>query len=93
MSPKVRGILKTKLRRAQGGACCYCGRPMTRWEKHPDEGPIPEDAETIEHLRRKAEGGTNRPDNIALACFACNRDRGEIDWLTWKTIRNGEIFS
>jgi 5-methylcytosine-specific restriction endonuclease McrA len=46
---------------------------------------------TIEHLRRKCEGGTSDLDNIALACQDCNHRRGAIDWLTYASIKRGEI--
>jgi 5-methylcytosine-specific restriction endonuclease McrA len=50
------------------------------------------DSETIEHLNRRADGGGNDRDNVALACYACNTGRGTVDWLTYATIRRGEIF-
>lgn len=50
------------------------------------------DTETIEHLRRKADGGCNGLHNKALACYRCNVERGEIDWLTYKSFRMGEIY-
>lgn len=87
MSPySVRKLLAEK----QGNKCCYCGeslRPVhAKWKNsvHPK-------AQTIEHLRRKADGGTGRLDNKALACFECNSGRGAIDWLTYKSIKMGEF--
>ncbi|PDT84369.1 MULTISPECIES: HNH endonuclease [Sinorhizobium] len=53
---------------------------------------LPLDAETIEHLERRAEGGSKRRDNVALACLRCNRERGAMDWLTYTTWRRGEFF-
>ena len=50
------------------------------------------DSESIEHLNRRAEGGANDRDNIALACHACNTGRGTVDWLTYKTIKRGEHY-
>lgn len=32
---------------------------------------------TVEHLRRRAEGGDDAPENLALACAYCNSSRGE----------------
>jgi 5-methylcytosine-specific restriction endonuclease McrA len=46
--------------------------------------------ETLEHLRRKSDGGTNAIDNMALACATCNQSRGGLDWLTYKTMKMGE---
>jgi hypothetical protein len=48
-------------------------------------------SQTIEHLRRKADGGTSHPDNKALACYECNSERGDMDWLTYKSLKMGEI--
>jgi hypothetical protein len=47
--------------------------------------------ETIEHLRRKIDGGTGHLDNKALACLECNSGRGDMDWLTYKSWKCGEI--
>lgn len=47
---------------------------------------------TVEHVRRKADGGTNELRNKALACYRCNTERGEIDWLTYTSYRRGEIY-
>lgn len=75
------------LRRKQGNICCYCG---VRLVPAGQSGHMsPPNSETLEHLRRKADGGTNHPDNLALSCRECNIGRGSLDWLTYKTIRSG----
>ena len=44
---------------------------------------------TIEHLRRQADGGRHRLENLALSCKQCNDRRGTTDWLTYCSwIRN-----
>lgn len=83
-------IVRAVLRHAQGGKCCYCGAGMIRW-KHKSGARIPPKAETLEHLRRKADGGGNARDNLALACRECNQGRGLTDWLTYKSYRMGEL--
>lgn len=75
------------LRTKQNGQCCYCSVGLVR---HRGLNP-PANAETIEHLRRRADGGTNRRDNLALACRECNHGRGSIDWLTYKSLKSGEL--
>lgn len=78
--------LRATLRQKQGGRCCYCRVKMRisfSNSKHPY-------AETLEHLDRRADGGSNARDNIALACYDCNSGRGSIDWLTYTTIKRGE---
>jgi len=64
----------------QGGKCCYCSRLI--FKDRPDGHP---QLATLEHLNRRANGGANHPDNLALACFPCNAGRGQIDWLTYKS--------
>ncbi|AWM25001.1 HNH endonuclease [Sinorhizobium fredii] len=90
--------MKTSLRRKyilqlfgkQGGKCCYCGVHVTlsyRWsdQQRPD-------AATLEHLQRRADGGSNHPDNLAMACKKCNDGRAELDWLTWRSLKQGELL-
>ncbi|MCS0462735.1 MULTISPECIES: hypothetical protein [Rhizobium] len=48
--------------------------------------------ETLEHLDRRSDGGSNRRSRLALACFDCNFGRGSMDWLIYKTIKSGELF-
>lgn len=36
---------------------------------------------TVEHVIPLCLGGTNDPDNIALACGPCNHERGKEAWL------------
>ncbi|MGV1793815.1 HNH endonuclease [Rhizobium sp. A37_96] len=53
--------------------------------------PSHQKAATIEHLRRRADGGSDHSDNLALACKECNDGRGEVDWLTYRSFKRGEI--
>ncbi len=71
---------------AQGGKCCYCGKETKRNTKARDQSKA-----TIEHLRRKAEGGCNGNHNLAMACLKCNQGRGSMDWLTYKSYVLGEL--
>lgn len=82
--------LRALLRERQGNKCCYCATEMVR-HKHKHGCRPPRQSETIEHLRRKADGGTSRPDNMALACISCNAGRGALDWLTYKSLKMGEM--
>ncbi|WP_245441424.1 HNH endonuclease [Rhizobium phaseoli] len=52
----------------------------------------PPNAETLEHLRRRSDGGRNNRDNIALACKRCNEERGGMDWLLYTSYRRGELW-
>ncbi|AHG45149.1 HNH endonuclease [Rhizobium leguminosarum bv. trifolii CB782] len=89
MKTALKRQLILKLFQKQEGRCCYCGQHVIlsyRWrdQQRPD-------AATIEHLQRRADGGTDHPDNIAMSCKACNEGRQEIDWLTYRSLKRGEI--
>ena len=86
MEQKRKKNLKAKLFSLQGGVCCYCGTKLRL-----RSGPLSPFHATIEHLRRKVDGGTDRRDNLAVACFPCNSGRGDTDWLTYKSMKMGEI--
>jgi len=47
-----------------GRKCCYCGK-----ENVPLE---------VEHIIPKSRGGTNRIDNLCLACHECNQKKGNM---------------
>ena len=87
MYPRARRLLKINLFEQQSGQCCYCGRAV---DLHPSPWATgertPDHFATIEHLRRIADGGTNDPDNLAIACFACNGSRGAMNWVAFKTL-------
>lgn len=51
-----------------------------------------QDAETLEHLDRRTDGGRNARDNLALACHACDTGRGSIDSLGYTALRRGEHY-
>jgi 5-methylcytosine-specific restriction endonuclease McrA len=44
--------------------CVWCGRQVWRSDLN------------VEHLMPRARGGQTRPENLAVACKRCNRDRG-----------------
>lgn len=81
----------------QKGLCCYCEVLMFHKDRdysaHVPAGSrrTPKRLATREHLKRKAEGGTNDPGNIRLACYDCNVGRGETDWMTYKSLKMKEI--
>lgn len=96
---KLKTAIKSVLWRAQNGQCCYCEKPMAvagrPYAAEATRLGIVRDAvgrriATLEHLQRRADGGTDDPDNLALACANCNHRRGAVDWLTYKSRRLGE---
>lgn len=60
----------------QDGRCCYCGMPF-----HSKE-----DFE-VDHMLPIAKGGDNSPENIALACFNCNRSKRDHLLEDWFALR------
>ncbi|RCS25852.1 HNH endonuclease [Phyllobacterium salinisoli] len=85
--------LRIVLRERQKGKCCYCRQPMTAYPRgRMPQGGYRHDGETIEHLQRRRDGGKTTRDNVALACFQCNSDRGAVDWFTYASYRSGELF-
>lgn len=84
--------LRSQLRRAQQGTCCYCGVKMTkRPSGNAPRGGWPKHVETLEHLKRACEGGKTMANNVALACLGCNQGRGNVDWLTYASYVRGEL--
>lgn len=57
---------KRRLYQLYGGHCFYCLREI---EERSDNN-------TRDHLIPKARGGTNKIDNLVLACKPCNNERG-----------------
>jgi 5-methylcytosine-specific restriction endonuclease McrA len=58
-----------------GGRCAYCGVPVRPRAKGLHRAP---DLATLDHLIPRAEGGRTTPENLALACHACNNARGTM---------------
>lgn len=79
--------IATKCLKAQGGKCCYCGKAIYRRFVGGTANP---GTATLEHLRPKSEGGTDAPDNIAIACFTCNTNRQNVPWNIYKSKVLGE---
>lgn len=52
------------------GMCHWCGGPA---EPHPE----------IDHVVAVRLGGTDEPDNLVLACQACNRRKGSLSLDEW----------
>lgn len=88
MTPAGRKRVRRLLWPKQGGKCCYCGAQLVK--NATGRNPL---RVTIEHLRRKCDGGTDQIDNLALSCHECNAGRGLTDWLSYKTYRSGEVFA
>jgi len=60
---KIPQFIQRKVRNRANFLCEYC-HADERWQFVPF---------TIDHVVPLAEGGADEPDNLALACFNCNR--------------------
>ena len=82
---------------AQAGECCYCGKIMLPFgvvSQRKFAGfyglsarQVRHRQATIEHLTRRADGGTNRRDNLAAACSLCNSKRQAMSWVEYASER------
>jgi hypothetical protein len=77
MASTTQKIRKTKqLLKIQENKCYYCGCDFNNKINIP----------TIEHLKKRAEGGTFRNENIVVACYTCNQYRGSYPPHIWKVV-------
>lgn len=72
----------------QKGLCCFCGIKLGPFKK--------KDSFDIDHLKPISKGGTNWPNNIALACKNCNRKKHnkglDVFWRNLKKIKGEEFI-
>lgn len=54
-----------------GFECVYCGRDVAH------------DGATLDHIRSRAAGGTNKARNLVTACFSCNSARAGRSLRQW----------
>jgi 5-methylcytosine-specific restriction endonuclease McrA len=62
-----------------GPACVWCGRELWRRDL------------TVEHVVPRSRGGHTTPDNVLVACRACNKRRGSrpVDAYVRDLLREG----
>jgi hypothetical protein len=63
---KIAAALQNRVRRRAKGLCEYC-HTAEAWQYV---------SFTVDHIVPLAEGGAAHADNLALACFHCNRQKG-----------------
>ena len=63
--------LRRRMTEMQGGRCCYCEEKFTGYG---------DGLATIEHIENRADGGSNKIANLALACFGCNQRASREGW-------------
>jgi 5-methylcytosine-specific restriction endonuclease McrA len=62
----------------QRGFCAYCEKPLAPLKFGNPNQPEPDDP-TLDHVWPRIKGGPDRPENIVLACFHCNQEKGKTD--------------
>ncbi|CAN1209907.1 HNH nuclease domain-containing protein [Tumidithrix helvetica PCC 7403] len=65
MARNLPETLKAQIRQRAEGLCEYC-HAVEKWQFV---------CFTIDHILPKSQGGTDSLDNLALACFHCNRKK------------------
>ena len=76
---------RNQLRARDGDRCCYCEVVMTFTTRALARNY--KFSATIEHVKRRADGGTNELINLKLACKDCNSGRGTHSHEYWRFIR------
>lgn len=66
--------LKRKVAERYGTLCHWCG-VQTIICKNKNGTPLPDDYRTLEHIIRRADGGSNAIENCRIACRKCNNER------------------
>ena len=80
MSPSTRA----RVRERAGHRCEYC-------LAHQEDSPLA--ALHVEHMVPKVHGGTDDPENLALACIDCNLHKGpNLTGIDPQTQRVTELF-
>ena len=71
----IRTSTRLALYAACGFRCAYCGRDAARSGKPGTFG--------LDHLVPREMGGSNAPENLAMACKGCNGRKGTRTLETW----------
>lgn len=66
------GVSVEWLARRDGTDCSICGEPVDMTARLPDQM-----CPSVDHVIPRAKGGTNDPENLALAHFTCNRIKSD----------------
>lgn len=60
------------------------GRTCPGWEKRKPHKLQDSDELTIDHIKPRSEGGTNKRDNLTVMCARCNHARGRHTWKGYR---------
>lgn len=65
---RIADVIQRKVRERANGLCEYC-HTIEKWQYVRF---------TIDHIISLAQGGTDDLENLALACFHCNRRKSDL---------------
>ena len=80
MNSKQKKSKTQQLIERDGLICCLCKKFQL------------EDQLTIDHVRPRSKGGSNRMINLRLACLECNQKRGDKPFLPGDTPTWNDVF-
>lgn len=68
---RPKSSIKNSIKERDGHRCVYCGA------HEDDEGVVL----TVDHVKPRSKGGTNRRTNLVTACQDCNWDKGDDETI------------
>jgi 5-methylcytosine-specific restriction endonuclease McrA len=77
--------------------CFYCNQPVRDYHDFylDDHGKFQRkahlDEATIDHIVPLSKGGSNLLSNLVLACYQCNSERSDTDYLAFKAKKLAQI--
>lgn len=75
--PRKRRIMASLALRDGGWICWYCGVPLVKAVDNEQPDRSEKMLATIEHIKARADGGSNEQKNLVLSCRPCQRERHE----------------
>jgi 5-methylcytosine-specific restriction endonuclease McrA len=73
---RTTGFAKEFLRENKNAKCIYC------------QSKLNNDNATTDHIVPISNGGNNSQINLVVVCFACNNERGDMDFHEYLKIKN-----
>jgi hypothetical protein len=81
-NPYISRSLVSLILALQDYRCVYCDRHLSMREK-TDRDHMP----TVDHATPLSMGGEPLGDNVVIACWTCNHDKGPLDAETFRSLR------
>ncbi|WP_041835088.1 type II CRISPR RNA-guided endonuclease Cas9 [Acidothermus cellulolyticus] len=74
--PSPADLVRARLLELYDCHCMYCGAPIS-WENSE-----------LDHIVPRTDGGSNRHENLAITCGACNKEKGRRPFASWAETSN-----